>query len=135
MNIQPLTPSIGARVEGVKLGAMDAETFGQIKAAFLKHCMLVFPGQFLQPDDQLAFARMWGEIAVTPMITYAAGYPGLLQPVNPGKAPAITEDGPHDRQVQTQAPGGSRVPGEPARTEVPSAPMPPLLKNVDGTAK
>jgi taurine dioxygenase len=86
MKIQPLTPSIGARIEGVKLGAMDADTFAQIKAAFLQHCMLVFPGQDLQPEDQLAFARQWGEIAVTPMITYAEGYPGLLQLVNPGKA-------------------------------------------------
>ena len=96
MKIRPLTPSIGARIEGVKLGALDADTFGQIKAAFLQHCMLVFPGQFLQPEDHFAFARQWGEVAVTPMLSYVEGHPGLLQLTNPGKVNAITENWHYD---------------------------------------
>lgn len=96
LTIKALTPSIGARVEGLKLGALDAATFSAVKQAFLDHCMLVFPGQHLQPVDQMAFARMWGEIAVTPMITYSEGWPGLLQLTNPGKAMAITENWHYD---------------------------------------
>lgn len=96
LTIKALTPSIGARVEGLKLGAIDAATFSALKQAFLDHCMLVFPGQHLQPADQMAFARMWGEIAVTPMITYSEGWPGLLQLTNPGKAMAITENWHYD---------------------------------------
>jgi hypothetical protein len=67
------------RVEGLKLGALDAAIFAAVKQAFLDHCMLVFPGQYLQPGNPMAFAKMWGEIVVTPMITYSEGWPGLLQ--------------------------------------------------------
>jgi taurine dioxygenase len=48
------------RVEGLKLGALDAAIFAAVKQAFLDHCMLVFPGQYLQPGNPMAFAKMWG---------------------------------------------------------------------------
>ena len=69
LRITPLTGTVGAAIEGVDLKQPIApETFAGIEAAFLKHCMLVFRNQHLQPADQLAFARMWGEPVVTPML-------------------------------------------------------------------
>lgn len=40
--------------------------------------MLVFPEQYLEPQAQLAFAARWGEVSITPTLTYVEGYPGLL---------------------------------------------------------
>jgi taurine dioxygenase len=96
IRIRPLTGSIGARVEGVALGGLDDAQFRRIHEAFLEHCMLVFPGQHLAPADQFAFARRWGEIAVTPMLKYVEGWPGLLQLTNAGKAHTITENWHYD---------------------------------------
>ena len=96
ITIEPLTGSIGASVTGVRLGALDAEIFAMIRAAFLEHCMLVFPDQHLAPEAHFAFARMWGEPAVTPMLNYVDGWPGLLRLTNVGKERSITENWHYD---------------------------------------
>ena len=67
--VTPLTGAIGASVRGIDLANLDDTTFARIKAAFLQHCMLVFPQQFLEERAHLAFAARWGEISITPMLT------------------------------------------------------------------
>jgi len=70
LSIRPLTGHVGAEVEGIDLKQpLAADVFAQLKAAFLKHCMLVFRGQHLDPAPQVTFARMWGEPVVTPMLS------------------------------------------------------------------
>jgi taurine dioxygenase len=96
IDIKPLTGAIGARVRGVSLSALDEQQFTQIREAFLKYCVLVFPDQYLEPEPQFAFAKRWGEIAVTPMLKYVEGWPGLLRLTNAGKANAITENWHYD---------------------------------------
>src|SRR5436189_6263478 len=91
--VAPLTGSIGAAVRGVDIARLDDAMFERIKAAFLEHCMLVLPEQFVTPETQLAFAARWGEISITPMLTtYVEGYPGLLRLFNRGKAESVTEN-------------------------------------------
>jgi len=96
ITIKPLSGSIGASVRGVSLGSIDDQQFEQIRDAFLRYCMLVFPGQHLSPEHQFEFARRWGEIAVTPMLKYVEGWPGLLKLNNTGKANSITENWHYD---------------------------------------
>ncbi|MUM18098.1 TauD/TfdA family dioxygenase [Mycobacterium sp. CBMA271] len=53
--------NIGARVEGVRLGQVDAETAGAINEALLEHKVLFFRGQHhLDDEAQFAFARCMG---------------------------------------------------------------------------
>lgn len=69
LRITPLTGTVGAAIDGVDLKQpVAAETFADIEAAFHEHCMLVFRNQHLGAAEQLAFARMWGEPVVTPML-------------------------------------------------------------------
>ena len=59
--VAPLAGLIGAEVD-VDLRRLDDAMFEQVHRAFLEHVILVFPGQRLSPDDQLAFARRFGEL-------------------------------------------------------------------------
>ncbi len=64
LDIQPLDATFGARITGIRLNALDADTGEAIYRAFLQFGLLIFPGQHLSPAEQLAFARCFGEIEV-----------------------------------------------------------------------
>lgn len=77
----PLTPALGARIEGVDLAAdMSDEVFRAIYQAFLAHQVLLFPPQQIPPARQVAFARRFGEVQVHVMSQYHAdGHPELYR--------------------------------------------------------
>lgn len=67
MAITPLDAPLGARVTGVDLGTpLDEATYGAIHRAWLDHQVLVFPGQTMTEQDQIRFARHWGELPRRP---------------------------------------------------------------------
>ena len=59
--VTPLAGLIGAEVD-VDLRHVDDDVFERIREAFLEYVILVFPTQQLSPDDQLAFARRFGDL-------------------------------------------------------------------------
>ena len=59
-------PLIGAEVRGVDLGRVDDEAFRRIYDAWLEHLLLVFPEQDVTDDEQIAFARRFGELEIHP---------------------------------------------------------------------
>jgi taurine dioxygenase len=67
----PLTPAIGAVIEGIDLrGPLSAEELGEIVAALDDRLVLFFEGQSLTPVQQRDFARRFGPLYVHPF------YPG-----------------------------------------------------------
>lgn len=64
MKVEPLDATLGAVVTDVRLADLDDATWAEVEAAFHEHGVLVFPGQHLSSDEQLAFARRFGEIEV-----------------------------------------------------------------------
>ena len=67
MRVTPLHPHIGARAEGVDLRSpLTAELRAAIEAAMDRHAVLVFPGQDLDDDQQMAFGAAFGPIERTP---------------------------------------------------------------------
>jgi alpha-ketoglutarate-dependent taurine dioxygenase len=64
LTIRPTPATLGAIVTGVDLAALDAAGWRDIEAAFLDHAVLIFPGQMLTADEQLAFAKRFGEIEI-----------------------------------------------------------------------
>ena len=63
IEIRPLTPTIGAEIEGVDLsGPIPDEVFGTIYDAWLEHTILLFRGQRLSPAQQVAATRRFGEL-------------------------------------------------------------------------
>lgn len=61
--VRPITPLIGAEIEGVDLARpLDPETLEDVKDALLKHLVVFFRDQAITPAGQVAFARQLGEI-------------------------------------------------------------------------
>jgi len=93
--IKRLTGAIGAEVRGVNLNQpLDESTFATIHQAFLDHCMLVFRGQFLEPETQAIFAHRWGKVFHAPYLKQLEmpDHSEVMAQVNRGKAYAFTTE-------------------------------------------
>ncbi len=66
--LRPLTPAIGAEIEGVRLAAgLDDELQAELHRALLEWKVLFFRDQVLDVDQHTAFARHWGDLEANPM--------------------------------------------------------------------
>jgi alpha-ketoglutarate-dependent 2,4-dichlorophenoxyacetate dioxygenase len=66
ITVEPLHPVFAGRVTGVALReAIDADTVTAISDAINRHAVLVFPGQLITDDQQMAFSRRFGELETT----------------------------------------------------------------------
>ena len=67
IELTPLHPTLGASVRGVDLTRpVLPEVFAEIDAAFSHYGILVFPGQPVTDEQQLAFSRLFGPLEVNP---------------------------------------------------------------------
>jgi len=65
MKIDPVSPALGARITGIDLSKdLSSEAFEAIHRAWLDHLVLIFPDQDLTEEEQVRFARLWGEFPV-----------------------------------------------------------------------
>ncbi|MFI0353519.1 TauD/TfdA dioxygenase family protein [Actinomadura sp. 9N407] len=68
---EPMTPTIGAEVGGVRLsGDLDGATMDELRRALLEFKVLVFRDQDIGRDEQRAFASRWGELERHPFFVY-----------------------------------------------------------------
>ena len=58
--ITPCDATLGAVVKNVRLNALGDEAFAAIEHAWHAHAVLIFPGQHLTDEEQLAFSRRFG---------------------------------------------------------------------------
>ncbi len=74
LQVSPLTPEFGARVTGVDIAVpLDFEVFREIRAAFDRYSVLIFPGQSLDDETQIAFSERFGPCEGTKTANPAAG--------------------------------------------------------------
>ena len=68
-DIQPLDASFGAVVTGLKLAELSESDFAALYRTWLDHALLIFPGQHLTREQQIAFARRFGppEFEIAPI--------------------------------------------------------------------
>ncbi|GAA4215960.1 TauD/TfdA dioxygenase family protein [Microbispora amethystogenes] len=63
LELVPITDSIGTEVRGVDVtGDISARDFDRIYQAWIDTCLLLFRGQKMTPDQQIALTRRFGEI-------------------------------------------------------------------------
>ena len=60
--VQPIDASFGAVVTGIKLAGIDQATWKALHDTWLKYALLIFPGQYLKKDEQIAFAKRFGPL-------------------------------------------------------------------------
>src|ERR1700733_8077094 len=75
MEIVPLGPGFAAELCGVTLAdiAADDAVYAAVRAAFEDHSVLVFHGQDVTDDGQLAFSRRFGPPEVTKVGSLGTG--------------------------------------------------------------
>jgi len=67
INVKPRHPFIGAEITGIDLRQpVASNAFAEIEAAFNQHAVLVFPGQPLTDEQQIAFSRLFGPLETSP---------------------------------------------------------------------
>ena len=60
--ITPTGSTLGAIVTDIDLATMDEGTWRRVEDAFHAHAVLIFPGQALDEEAQIGFARRFGDI-------------------------------------------------------------------------
>jgi taurine dioxygenase len=79
LTLLPMTPTIGAEVEGVDLTRpLDARTVSALRRALLDWKVLFFRDQDITTEQHLAFARNFGDLEVHPFAPQKPGYPEVL---------------------------------------------------------
>ena len=76
--LKPLTPIIGAEVQGARLDDCDEETFAEIMRAWAEHQVLFFRDQPLPVEAHVAFAARIGEPHVHPSSPTVQGHPEAM---------------------------------------------------------
>lgn len=79
IEVEPLTPGIGALVRGVDLSKQMSEAvFAEIHDAWMAHLVLFLRDQRMTPAQHLAFGRRFGALHIHPAAPYAHGDPALM---------------------------------------------------------
>jgi alpha-ketoglutarate-dependent taurine dioxygenase len=61
-DIEPLEATFGAVVTGLKLATLDDAAWADLHTAWLKYALLIFPGQHLNREEQITFAKRFGKL-------------------------------------------------------------------------
>ena len=79
IEVEPLTPTIGAVVHGVDLAEpLGDALFDELHDAWMQHLVLFFRDQTMTPDQHLEFGRRFGPLHIHPAAPYANGNPELM---------------------------------------------------------
>ncbi|MCP5028074.1 MAG: TauD/TfdA family dioxygenase [Actinomycetia bacterium] len=64
LEVEPIDATFGAVVTGVNLADLEDETWPELRQLWLDYGLLVFPAQHLTNDEQVTFAKRFGDIEV-----------------------------------------------------------------------
>lgn len=79
LEIEPLSPAIGAVLRGVNLAERASDDLvGDIRAALLKHQVIFFEEQDFTPTQQRDFAARFGDLHVHPLYDRDEGHPEIM---------------------------------------------------------
>ncbi|GAN77197.1 TauD/TfdA dioxygenase family protein [Acidisphaera rubrifaciens] len=80
LTVRPIAGAIGAEIDGLDLarGLPDAAARAALRAAWLRHQVIVLRDQHLDPAAFLAFARTLGEPVEYPFVRGIDGFPEII---------------------------------------------------------
>jgi taurine dioxygenase len=103
MKVTRMAAPLGAIVSDLDVTSVNADQWAELNELFCQHHVLVFPGQNLTPDAQVAFAGLWG-----PLIPFPYGglpdYPNIIELKNHGKATDVNQHWHSDMTYNEQPP-------------------------------
>jgi len=101
MQIHPMTGSLGAEITDADIRS-DADWSG-IRQAFIDYGVITIRDQQITPDDQLAFARRWGDVNVNRFFTPLDTHPEIAVVLKePDQSTAVGEAWHTDHSYDTE---------------------------------
>ncbi len=79
IRIEPLTPAIGAEIDGVDLRQVTPALIENVRAALLEHKVVFFRQQNLTREQHIDFARQFGQLEVHPATPKGQRNPEVLK--------------------------------------------------------
>jgi alpha-ketoglutarate-dependent taurine dioxygenase len=79
IEVKPIAGALGAEICEVDLARLDNETFKEIEAAWLEHLVVFFRDQKITPEQQIAFAKRFGDIHYHPFMNGMEEHPEILE--------------------------------------------------------
>ncbi|MDE0049596.1 MAG: TauD/TfdA family dioxygenase [Rhodospirillales bacterium] len=89
--ITPTDATLGAVVSNVRLNALDDAAFAAILEAWHAHAVLIFPGQYLSEEEQVAFSRRFGPLERSLTKTHTKHDPAIIHLSNVKKDGSLWE--------------------------------------------
>jgi taurine dioxygenase len=78
-SLEPITPNIGVEITGIDLNdELGDATVAALRAALVRHKVLVFRDQPITPAAHVALARRFGELEVHPVFPHHPDHPELV---------------------------------------------------------
>ena len=82
LTIKPIAGALGAEIGGVDLSSeLSSDTIQEIRNALLAHLVIFFRDQSLTPQDQIAFARRFGELEQHDFVKGMPEHPEIIRVV------------------------------------------------------
>jgi taurine dioxygenase len=79
IEVEPLSPVIGAEISGVDLSEpLGNQAFQEIHDALMEHLVVFFRDQDMTLDEHKAFGRMFGELHIHPTAKAPKGHPEII---------------------------------------------------------
>ena len=80
IEVRRMAGALGAEIFGADLStALNDETLGEIRQAFLEHQVVFFRDQSLTPEQHKRFGRRFGPLNIHPYVTGMEGHPEILE--------------------------------------------------------
>ncbi len=79
ITVKPMAGALGAEVEGVDLKNLDDQTFKELYQAWLDHLVVFLRDQDITPEEQVAFAKRFGDIHLHPFMKSMDEHPEILE--------------------------------------------------------
>jgi taurine dioxygenase len=79
IEVEPVTPTVGAYVTGVDLARLDDATWAEIERAFARYSVLFFRDQDLTPEQLEAVGRRLGPLHKHPAAPTLDGHPHVMR--------------------------------------------------------
>jgi taurine dioxygenase len=78
LEIEPLSPAVGAVIRGVELASADEATVAAIRRVLLDHLVVFFEDQALNPEELMRLGQGFGDLFVHPNLRAVGKYPEVI---------------------------------------------------------
>jgi taurine dioxygenase len=92
LEVRPISGSLGAEIRGISLDAATAADADDIRALLFEHLVLLFPDQALDPDQHIAFGKLFGKLDSHPNLAFGGERPEFFELHAEGGQGAIADE-------------------------------------------